>query len=767
MATNNKRNVSVETGSLGQRATEPNRTAALGANLPEIQLPVPLPKPPSVRRSKTEQVRTPVAVRARKVPQNAKIGHETLYFNRELSWLDFNWRVLAQAKDERWPILERIKFLAIAHSNIDEFFRKRIGGLDSQVAANVAVRTPDGRTATEQLELIRPVIHEMMRYLHDTWEKHLKPLLRKKARVEICNYADLTPAEKKEAHAFFEANLFPILTPLGVDPGHPFPFLSNQSLSLAVVLRHPVRGTEHFARIKVPTQRHPWVKVGKRNRYVPVEQVITNNLDETFRGMEVVSVSVFRVTRSADLSLNEDEADDLLEMVSEEVRKRRFAKIVRLEVDDTMPPHVLRMLCEELELTKDDVYPVRGMMELNRCFKIAGLPLSDHQFPSWQPITPIRLSDLDPEEGRDIFSIIRERDLMIHHPYESFALSTQKFIEIAAADPQVVAIKQTLYRTSEQSLVVKALTNAAELGKEVAVLVEVKASLDEERNIAWANMMSRYGIHVTYGLVGLKTHAKVILVLRQEENGLRTYCHLGTGNYNPATARVYTDVGILTADREIGKDAINLFHYLTGFAPEQHYKKLIVAPKDLRKRFIEHIETEMKSHQKHGNGLIMAKMNALDDIVVINKLYEASQAGVKIELIVRGHCRLRPKLKGFSENIRVISIIGRFLEHSRIYYFHNNGVPNLFISSADWQRRNLEDRVEVATPVTDDEIRDRLIRILKIALADNRLSWEMNANGQYLQRFPNQGENTCSFHDELMRRAEIRKKGYSGMPWDL
>ncbi|MBL7978828.1 MAG: polyphosphate kinase 1 [Bacteroidetes Order II. Incertae sedis bacterium] len=734
---------------------------------PVVHLPVSLPKPVHARKAVSDVVRVPVAVRSRKVPVNAKIGHETLYFNRELSWLDFNWRVLAQAKDERWPLLERIRFLAIAHSNIDEFFRKRVGGLDSQVAANVGIRTPDGRTAGEQLALIRPVIQEMMRYLHDTWEKTLKPALRKKARVDICSYTDLTPAEKKEAHAFFEANLFPILTPLGVDPGHPFPFLSNLSLSLAVVLRHPIRGTEHFARLKVPTQRHPWVKVGKRERYVPVEQVIAHNLDETFRGMEVVSVSAFRVTRSADLSLNEDEADDLLEMVSEEVRKRRFAKIVRLEVDQTMPSHVLGMLKEELDLTDEEVYQVRGMMELNRCFMIAGLNLSGHQFTAWNSITPIRLLDLDPEEGRDIFSIIRERDLMLHHPYESFAMSTQKFIEIAAADPQVVAIKQTLYRTSEQSPIVKALMLAAEQGKEVAVLIEVKASLDEERNIAWANMMSRHGIHVTYGLVGLKTHAKVILVLRQEEKGLRTYCHLGTGNYNPSTAKIYTDVGVLTADREIGKDAINLFHYLTGFAPEQHYKKLIVAPKDLRNRFLEWIEAEMLSHKKHGNGLIMAKMNALDDIVVINKLYEASKAGVKIELIVRGHCRLRPGLKGFSENIRVISIIGRFLEHSRIYYFHNNGVPNLTISSADWQRRNLEDRVEVATPVEDEEIRDRLIRILKIALADNRLSWEMNENGQYLQRRPKNGENTCSFHDELMRRAEIRKKGHTGMPWDL
>jgi polyphosphate kinase len=709
----------------------------------------------------------PKAVKGRPVPEGVPLDHQTLYFNRELSWLDFNARVLVQARDTRWPLLERVRFLAIAYNNLDEFFRKRVGALKRLVDANVRIVTADGRLPEDQLKLIRQAILPFYGEMWQIWNDELRPCLANQSAIEIVDYDDATEEEKIYLKDYFKANLFPILTPLGVDPGHPFPFLSNLSLSLGVLLRHPTRGTEHFARIKVPTKRFSWVKIGDTNRYIPVEQVIAHNLKNIFRGMTVEGVYAFRVTRNADLSLNEDEAEDLLEMISEEVRKRRFATIVRLEVEKSMPQSVREMLMHELDLHQEEVFEVDGMLDLSRCFSLVDLDFPELKFKPWDPIYPPRLKRNDEDEGKDFFAMIREGDFLVHHPYESFKLTTQRFVEEAANDPNVVAIKQTLYRTSSDSSIVRNLMKAAEQGKEVAVLVEVKASLDEERNIAWANMMSQQGIHVTYGLVGLKTHAKTILVLREEEDGLRTYCHIGTGNYNSSTARLYTDLGLITCDPVVGLDVINLYHYLTGYAPEQHYRKLMVAPKAMRSRFIELIENEIENQKQFGNGHIMAKMNALDDIEMISVLYKASQAGVKVDLIVRGHCRLRPQLAGYSDNIRVISIIGRFLEHSRIYYFHNNGDPHVSMGSADWQRRNLDDRVEVILPVEDQMVKERLIRILTLALEDNRLAWETDAQGQYIQHIRAEGEGELlNFHDLLMRRAQQRVSGTS-TPWDL
>ena len=565
---------------------------------------------------------------------------------------------------------------------------------------------------------------------------------------------------------FFSQHI-PVLTPLAVDPGHPFPFISNLSLSLAVTMRHPVRGTEHFARIKVPTLDDRWIKIENENIYVPVEQVIANNIQDLFRGMDVIGVYPFRITRNADLRRDEDEADDLIEMISDELRERRFASIVRLEVEAKTPKSIRKLLMRELLLEKGDVYEIDGDLDLTHVSFFTRLEVPEHMYEHWEPITPTRL--LHEGESKDrmsIFDVIKAGDVLVHHPYESFASSTLRFIEEAAEDPAVVAIKQTLYRTSSKSPVVRALIRAADRGKEVAALVEVKARFDEANNIEWGQMLEKYGVHVTYGLVGLKTHTKTTLVIRREGKRLRAYCHIGTGNYNPQTARLYTDVGILTCAKDIGNDIINLFHYLTGYAPEQHYRRLIIAPRDMRKAFIHLIRAEITHHQENGNGRIIAKMNALDDVEMIRELYRASEAGVSIDLIVRGHCRLRPGLPRFSSNIRVISVVGRYLEHSRIYYFRNNDAQRVFIGSADWQRRNLDDRVEAIVELDDPILKARMIRTLRLTLEDQATAWELNSDGQYLKREPQNNKEKTGIQGLLMDRARIRLEKEES-PWDI
>ncbi|RMF56547.1 MAG: polyphosphate kinase 1 [Bacteroidetes bacterium] len=708
----------------------------------------------------------PRATSPRSVPKRAALSDPRLYFNRELSWLDFNWRVLYQALDERVPLLERVRFLAITASNLDEFFRKRVGGLRRQKAAGVQRLSPDGRTPEEQLRLISRAVRPMYRTLTETWEQTLKPLLREKAGIHIRDYASLEATQKAALHRYFMANVFPILTPLAVDPGHPFPFISNLSLSLAVTLRHPTRGTEHFARLKVPTSRGRWVPLSEPLHFVPLEQVIAANVHELFRGMEIVSVHPFRITRNADVRRDEEEADDLIEMIAEELRERRFAEVVRIEVDAGMPREVRELLMRELDLEPDDFYEVEGQIDLTDNVALADLDLPEHRYEPWEPVIPTRL--LHEGEAKDrpnMFAVIRKGDLLVHHPYESFRASVQRFIEEAAEDPRVLAIKQTLYRTSDQSPIVDALRRAAESGKQVAVLVEVKARFDEQNNIEWGQILEKSGVHVTYGLVGLKTHTKTTLVIREEQDGLRAYCHIGTGNYNPSTARFYTDLGLLTCDPDIGFDLINLFHYLTGYSPEQNYRKLVVAPRDMRKTFIELIRKEVAHQKEHGTGRIIAKMNALDDVEMIGELYRASMAGVQIDLVVRGHCRLRPGLPRFSENIRVISILGRFLEHSRIFYFHNNGRPRVFIGSADWMRRNLDDRVEAAVEVEKAPLKARLIRTLQFALDDHVSAWELRPDGYYVLRRPRRADEK-GFQEVLMDRARSRTLR-ADAPWDI
>ena len=621
--------------------------------------------------------------------------------------------------------------------------------------------SPDGRTPDEQLALVNDAAQLMHRTMTHTWEHVLKPLLEQEAGIVICDYDQLSPAEKEQVYRHFKKEIYPILTPLTVDPGHPFPFLSNLSLSLAIILRHPGRETTLFARLKLPDKR--WLPIHDDDeeiwRFLPVEQLIVQHIDDLFPGMEIVSVHPFRITRNADMDRDEEVATDLLSMISSELRERKFAPVVRLEVAKTMPEYDRGLLMRELEITAEEVRKVDGLLDLTACFAIADLDRPEFRYPPWDPIVPGQLQIKGKvRRGDDIFSIIRGGDLLVHHPYESFTATVQRLVEEAAVDPKVLAIKQTLYRTSDESPIINALMQAAENGKQVAVLVEVKARFDEANNIEWAQKLGDVGVHVAYGLVGLKTHTKATLIVRQEKSGVKIYCHIGTGNYNPKTARLYTDLGLLTCNPVLGNDLVNLFHSLTGYAPDQDYEKALVAPRNMRRSFYQLIEREMENQAAYGNGRIIAKMNAIDDVGMIRKLYAASQAGVQINLIIRGHSRLRPGLPGYSDNIRVVSILGRFLEHDRIFYFHNNDRPLTFIGSADWRNRNLAERVELITPVEETALQERLIKNLQWALTDNRLAWDLGSDGRYTLRYPGSDENGRNFHKILMKQAKKRAK---------
>lgn len=705
--------------------------------------------------------RLPRAVVPQAVPSDAPLDHPSLFFNRELSWLDYNWRVLRVAQNPRTPLLERVRFLGVAASNLDGFVRKRIGGLKRQAAADVTTLSPDGRTPEEQLNLLSKAIGPLYRALGTTWKNLLEPQLDETIGLRVRQYESLSAEQQGQLEAYFRKNIFPILTPLAVDPGRPFPFISNMSLSLAVLLRHPERGSEHFARVKVPTSRKRWLPLQDPLQFVPIEQVIAHHADDLFRGMEVKGVYAFRVTRNADVRRDEEEADDLLEMISERLRERRFAPVVRLEVETAMPASVRTFLKDKLEIGDRDLYVAEGPIDYSDVTTLADLHIPDEKyqkelrFSSWTPVVPPRLrQDRGEAGGESIFDVIREDDLLVHHPYESFTASVQRFIEEAARDPHVLAIKQALYRTSAESPIVAALVDAAERGKQVAVLVEVKARFDEEENIEWGRKLEDAGVHVAYGLVGLKTHAQATLVVRREADTLCTYCHISTGNYNTQTARRYTDYGLLTCDRRIGHDLTNLFHYLTGYAPEQKYNQLLVAPQGMRAGFLRLIENEIEHEREGRDGRIVAKMNELGDRQLIRALYEASRAGVDVDLVVRGICRLRPGIEGISESIRVLSIVGRFLEHDRVFSFRNGGDHRLYISSGDWQRSRLDDRVEAAVPVQDPTLQKRLQRALMYAMED-ATAWELRPNGRYVQRTQD-AEGTPRLQDALMQEARDR-----------
>ena len=650
---------------------------------------------------------------------------EILFINRELSWLDFNDRVLQLARETALPLLERVKFLAIFASNLDEFFMKRVGGLQRQREDHLTERSLDGMTVDEQLAAIhkrvRPTIHEMYR----VWFEELHPELKKRG-VTVCRYEDLGAEESAVADDFFRRHVFPILTPLAVDPGHPFPFISNLSRSMGIMLEAP-GGDRAFCRLKLPENLPRWVPLPSGQKFVPLEAVIAANLLSLFPGMKVLEHHLFRLTRNADLELDEEDADDLLAMVTEELRRRRLAGVVRLELPAAMSDEMRQLIVEGTGSAAEDVYNVPGPIDMDDLMALSFIDRPDLKFKPWLPLVPPRLAD----EDTDIFSAIRAGDLLVHHPYESFGASVERFIKTAAADPKVLAIKQTLYRTSSDSPFVPALVKAAEAGKQVAVLVEIKARFDEQRNVELANHLEKAGVHVVYGMVGLKTHCKLAMVVREEADGLRTYCHIGTGNYNSKTAQLYTDVGLFTSNPLITSEVIELFHHLTGRSVKRDYAKLLVAPVTMRDRFIEMIRREI-GHAKAGKkARVVAKMNALQDDRIIHELYVASQAGVKIDLLVRGFCCLRPGVEGLSENIRVVSVLGRFLEHSRVYYFHNNNRPEVFIGSADWMVRNLDYRVEVITPIDDPAYRQQLLELLETTLNCRRHGWALQPDGNW------------------------------------
>ena len=665
----------------------------------------------------------------------------SLYINRELSWLEFNARVLNEGFDTRNPLLERLKFLSIFSTNLDEFYMVRVAGLRRQLAAGMQAPAPDGLSASEQLEAIRvrvaDLIEKQQKVLHD----ELLPDLQHHG-LKLVALDELSADEYQKIDEFFESQVFPVLTPLAVDPSHPFPYISNLSLSLAVQLRHPETGAEEFARVKVPKSLPRWVPTGVEHRFVPLEQLIAGNLSALFPGMEVVGSNAFRVTRYSDLELTHlEEPEDLMALIEEQVFRRRFAEVVRVEIESGTPPELQKLLLAELREDQEDDIPSLpdidlvesgSLLALGDLMSLASLEIPEARDAAYMPAVPKELRDTT----RSIFDVIREGDILVHHPYDSFSASVEHFVTSAALDDNVLAIKMTLYRTTGDTAIVRALTEAAERGKQVVVLIELQARFDEANNITFARTLESFGVHVAYGLGGLKTHTKTTLVVRREGDGIKRYAHIGSGNYNSKTARIYTDIGLFTCNPSIGADLSDLFNALTGFSRQRLYRKLIVAPGDMRQRFLELIERETEHAEAGRGGRIIAKMNALVDVEMIEALYHASQAGVDIDLIVRGICCLKPGVPAVSDRIRVISIVGRFLEHSRVFFFQNGSEPEYYFGSADWMPRNFDRRVEAVAPIDESAAQDRLKSLLDTCLADNRQAWDLQRDGSYVQRMP-------------------------------
>lgn len=680
------------------------------------------------------------------------IDRSLYFFNRELSWIAFNKRVLHEGVDPRTPLLERAKFCAIFSTNLDEFFMVRVAGVKKKFAEQLDIITDDGLKPDKQLLAIRDALVPLVTMQHEFFENTLRPELHKHG-VKLLDYKNIDKKHQHYLTTYFREKLFPVLTPLAVDPAHPFPYISNLSLNLVVLVRDRETGEENFARVKVPNVLPRFVRIPetKDHTFVPLEQVIAHNLDSLFPGMEILSYYPFRITRDAELDIEEEEADDLISALQEELRKQKFGSVVRMEIANDVPLAIRQELIDQLGITEADVYDIPGLIGLGDLMAISFLPLPKYQDQPWKSVTHPRLKESD--EHKNIFDIIREGDFLVHHPYQSFTTTVQRFIEEAANDPQVLAIKQTLYRTSGDSPIVHALIRAAENGKQVAVLVELKARFDEANNILWARKLENAGVHVVYGLKNLKTHTKTALVVRQEGDRLVRYVHIGTGNYNPKTARFYSDLGIFSCCDDLGADLTDLFNYLTGYSRQREYRKLLVAPVNMREKFLHLIYREIE-HQKQGYpSYIIAKMNSLVDPEIISALYEASQVGVNVDLIIRGMCCLRPKVKGLSDRIRVISVIGRFLEHSRIFYFSNGGDEQVYIGSADWMPRNLDARVEVVTPVEEVSLVKELKQILEIVLADNRQTWDLKPDGTYIQRHPKDGEPEMSSQKHFMSQG--------------
>jgi polyphosphate kinase len=697
-------------------------------------------------------------VSSRRVQQETgfNLDDPGLYLNRELTWLEFNRRVLHMAADARTPLLERVKFLAIVSNNLDEFFMKRIGGLKQQIAAGIRTPTVDGRTPLEQVRESQAVVRALHREQNEIFRELLGLLAAE--GIRLTNYADLKPSEQEKLRNNYITNIFPLLTPLAMDPGHPFPFISNLALNMLVSLGHPGGTARHLARVKVPVSRDiapRFLRVGNENTFVTLNDVIANNLDTLFPGMVIHTSELFRVTRNAIVEVEEEEADDLLAMIESELRDRHFAPIVRLQVSKDMIPVHRGMLAAELGLDEAaDVFQVEALMGMRDLFEIASLDIPELHDQPHKPIDHTRLA----HDPRNIFHIIRERGaLLLQHPYESFTTSVERFLRTASEDPKVLAIKMTLYRTSAEGNIIESLVQAARNGKQVAVLVELKARFDEAANIGWARRLERAGIHVTYGVVGLKTHSKVMLVVRKDYKGLQRYVHIGTGNYHSGTAHLYCDLGMLTNDEAIAQDVTELFNYLTGYSPPPRYRKILTSPYTLKKALIEKIDREIRNHSPETPGLIQLKMNALEDVDITKALYRAGQAGVKVDLIVRDTCRLRPGIAGLSETVQVIGVIGRFLEHARIYYFQNGGDEEYYIGSADLMTRNLESRVEVDTPVEDAKLKQELRLILDVQLSSTRNVWEMQPDGSYVERQELPGKQSIDAQETFIELARKRK----------
>jgi polyphosphate kinase len=682
--------------------------------------------------------------RAADTPRYPAADPEQL-LNRELSWLEFNARVLALAEAQDAPVLERAKFLAIFAGNLDEFYQVRVAGLKRQVEAGLIMRSPDGLTAHEQLKTISEKVEKLSERHARLFAEDIAPTLARSG-IEIVRWAEIGADEREELNEFFAEKLFPVLTPLAVDSGRPFPFISNLSLNLAVLVRDAGGGRIHFARVKVPPSLPRFVPFANGRSFVPLEEVIAANLDQLFPGMEIVEHHTFRVTRNADLEVS-DAAADLMEALEEELSRRRFSPAVRLEVENSMPAHVLELLMRELELTEQDVYSFPGPLDLSGLWTLHAMDRADLKDEPLQPLTHPDFALTD--EEMDVFELLSDRDVLVHNPYESFGTSVQRFIENAAADPDVLAIKQTLYRTSG-SPIVNSLIEAAERGKQVVVLVELKARFDEIANIGWARTLEQAGCHVVYGLAGLKTHCKLCLVVRREGDEVRRYVHVGTGNYNPFTARLYEDLGLFTSDEELGAEVSHLFNFITGFSRKREYRSLAVAPVGMRERIIGMIEREAALSTDAKPGRIVMKVNNLGDPEVIDALYRASQKGVHVDLLVRSICTLRPGVKKLSKGIRVRSILGRFLEHSRILYFQNGGSEELFLGSPDLMQRNLDGRVEALAAVKSRPLKEQIKFLLELAFSDNASSWSLHGDGQWTRRRPGEKEPPLSYQQQLM-----------------
>jgi len=654
---------------------------------------------------------------------------EDRFLDRELSWIAFNSRILQLARDESAPLLERVRFMAIVSSNLDEFFMVRIAGLKRRIAAGVAVPSASGLSPRDVLSRSLAASQELMEEQAASYHDEILPALADEG-IELLHWSSLRPAEQETISQLYRDRVFPVLTPLAVDPAHPFPYISGLSLNLALVMRNPETGKDHFARVKVPPIINRWMEADP-GRFVPLEEVMAAHLDLLFPGMEVIAHHTFRVTRNEDLEVEEDDAENLLKALEQELLRRKFGPPVRLEVEESIDPGVLDLLVSELGIRREEIVRLRGPLDLRSLNEIADLDRPKLSFEPFVPGTHTHLAEVETSSPADLFSALRKRDVLVHHPYDSFATSVQRFIEQAAADPHVLAIKQTLYRTSGDSPIIDSLVDAARSGKQVLVIVEIKARFDEQANIRWARKLERAGCHVVYGLVGLKTHCKLSLVVRDEPDGLRRYAHLGTGNYNPKTARLYEDFGLLTADPDITHDLTDLFNNLSGFAQRFSYRKLMVAPSGLRDGLLERIDREIAHRTAGRPSGIRIKSNSLVDEVIIDKLYEASRAGVQIDLIIRGICTLRPGVPGLSDNIRVRSVVGRFLEHSRVYWFSGGGRPEAWIGSADLMHRNLDRRVEVLVRMPSHEHITQLGDLLATYASDDTTSWHLEADASW------------------------------------